>query len=544
VYGAQPGFGNKDISFFFQDSIKATPKLTINAGIRWDIPRPRHERFNLTAGFDPNEPNPGADGVKGALVFLADKGRNSFQEPYYRQFAPNLGIAYAWNEKTVFRGAYGLNYGAPIARACCRYSYAESFGLISSVNVSRSDAPNGFDPALYWETGMPPFSGQLPIKDPTLQNNNNIAYTLPDSLRQYYYQNWSVGVQRELPFQNSLEVNYVGTKGTRLPIGQAASEYGYLQFLYNMTNPRYLALGDALYDDINAHPEIPKPYPSFEGTVNQALRPYPQYQNIGVTGLNIGSSIYHSLQVQARRRPSKGSIGFIASYTFSKTFTNSENSQGYNSYNFQDALTNMRAERSIAFFSYPHDLKITTIWEVPVGKGRRFLNRGGIVDKVLGGWTMTAIQRYRSGNPLQIVDYGVDSSALFLFYGGWRPDRVPGVDVYQKSGGYDLANGTTWINPNAFTSVPTSPGGIPLRPGNTPRVLDFYGPWQPSETIGLAKFFTIKEGKAFEFRAEFRNAFNRTQRGDPDTDLSSGSFGMIFGAGGRRTILFSGRFSF
>ena len=544
VYAAHPGFGNKDIAFYFQDSIKVTPKLTVNAGIRWDIPRPRSERFNLTAGFDPNEPNPGADGFKGSLVFLADKGRKSFQESYYRQFAPSFGLAYSINDRTVFRGAYGLNYGAPIARACCRYSYAESFGLISSVNVSRSDAPNGFDPALYWENGMPPFQGQLPIKDPTLQNGNNIAYTLPDSLRQFYYQNWSVGIQRELPFQNSLEVNYVGTKGTRLPIGQAASEYGYLQHLYNTTPIRHLGLGDALYDDISAHPEIPKPYPSFEGTVNQALRPYPQYQNISVTGLNIGSSIYHSLQVQARKRPARGSIGYILAYTFSKTFTNAENSNGYNSYNYQDGLQNLAAERSIAFFSYPHDLKVTTIWDLPFGKDRRFLNRGGIVNAVLGGWTLTGILRYRSGNPLQFVDYGVDSSALFLFYAGWRPDRVSGVDANQKSGGYDLANGTTWINPNAFTRVPTSPGGIPLRPGNTARVLDIYGPWRPSETIGLAKFFTFREGMTFEFRTEFRNAFNRTQRGDPDTDFSSENFGKIFGASGRRTILFSGRFSF
>jgi Carboxypeptidase regulatory-like domain/TonB dependent receptor-like, beta-barrel len=547
VYAGEPAYGVKAINFYFQDQVKLTPKLTLTAGIRWNIPRPRTEKTNLLSGLDPHEPNPGADGFSGTLVFLKDKGRSSFQDSYYKEFAPNFGIAYSLNPKTVLRGAYGLNYGAPIALACCRYSFLENFGLTSQAIVSRADAANAFAPALEWENGMPPFSGTLPSKDPTLQNGGNIAYTLPDSLRQLYYQNWTMSVQRELPGQNSLEVSYVGTKGTRLAIGQAASEYAYLPTLYNTTPIRYLSLGDALYDDIGAHPEISKPYPSFQGTVNQALRPFPQYQNVSVTGLNIGSSIYHSLQVQARRRPSRGGsgLGYIASYTFSKTLTNAENSQGYtNTYAFQWGLQNLRAERAVAFFSFPHDLKITTIWEIPVGKDRHFLNRGGVVNAILGGWTLTGIQRYRSGTALQFLDYSIDSSALFFYYYGWYPDRVPGVDVYQKSSGYDLANGSTWINPAAFTHVPTSSLGIPERPGNTPRVLDVYGPPNYSETAGLHKSFPIRERMNFEFRIEAQNVFNRTQRGNPNTDLSSENFGKILSVSGTRSVLLSGRFSF
>src|SRR5206468_5722909 len=150
---------------------------------------------DFTSGFDPNEPNPGADGFKGALVFLADKGQKSFQEPYYREFAPNLGIAYALNNKTVIRTGYALTYNPPIANG---YGFDEAFGQGSSVDLNRGTASNAYAPVLYWDSGMPPFTGTLPSKDPTLQNGSGISWTLPNSLAQGYIQNWSFGVQREL----------------------------------------------------------------------------------------------------------------------------------------------------------------------------------------------------------------------------------------------------------------------------------------------------------------------------------------------------------
>jgi hypothetical protein len=520
-------------SLYFQDQIKLTPKLTVSAGLRWEIPRPRYEKHNFTSGFDPNEPNPGADGFKGALVFLADKGRKSFQQPYYREFAPNLGIAYTLNPKTVIRTGYAITYNPPIANG---YGFSEVFGHQSSVDLNRSDAPNAFDPVLYWDNGMPAFAGKLPSKDPTLQNGSNIAWTLPNSLAQGYVQHWNFGVQRELPRQTTVEVNYVGTKGTRLPGGTY-----HLAALFNMTPSRYLALGDALYDNINDHPEIAKPYPSFEGTVNQALRPFPQYQGISLTGFNVGSSIYHAMQVQFRKRPVKGGLGFIMAYTFSKTLTDNDDALGGYYYNNQD-FYNRKTERSVASFSHPHDLKLTWIWDLPVGKGRRFLNQGGIVDKVLGGWTLTAIQRYRSGNPLPSYDYNFDPGVIFTEV--IRPDRVSGVTNYQKSSGYDLAHGTTWINPGAFSDPPHTVGGIPLRPGDAPRFLDIYGPWQPSETAAIHKHFVITERLSFEFRAEMDNAFNRTQRRDPVMDFSSPDFGRIISVSGTRIVQFSGRIRF
>jgi hypothetical protein len=164
------------------------------------------------------------------------------------------------------------------------------------------------------------------------------------------------------------------------------------------------------------------------------------------------------------------------------------------------------------------------------------------VDRIAGGWTFTAIQHYRSGNPLQFVDYDFDPGVIFTNV--IRPDRVSGAGVLQKSSGYDLANGTTWINPQAFTSVSASPGGVPLRLGNTPRVLDVYGPYQASEIAGLLKVLPIHENVTFEFRADADNIFNRTTRNDPVTDLSSPEFGKILNTSGQRRFQFSGRIRF
>jgi outer membrane receptor protein involved in Fe transport len=532
-----PVFLNNYISPYFQDQIKLTPKLTITTGLRWEIPRPRYEEHNYTAGFDPRAPNPGADGYPGSLVFLADQHRHSFQKTYYKEFAPNLGVAYAVTPKTVVRGSYSMTYNPPIAWG---YGYSEGFGLQSFVDLNRSQVTNGFAPVLYWDQGMPPpTSTQLPDKSPTQLNGSSISYTLPGSLAQAYLQHWNFGVQRDLGKETALEVDYVGVKGTRLPSGSPSGNC-HLPCLFNMTPTKYLPLGDALLDDIGQHPEIPKPFPSFTGTVAQALRPYPQYTTIGLTGYNVGQSNYNALQVQIRKRPTKTGLGFIMAYTYSKMISDVGDAAGYN-YNYQD-FNNRKTEKSITAFSYPHDVKLTWVWEIPVGKNKHFLNRGGVLDAIVGGWTLTAIQHYRSGNPLQFVDSNLNAGAIFT--DAFRPDRVVGVPTYQRSSGYDLANGTTWINPNAFTNPPASPGGVPFRIGNTPRVLDVYGPYQASETAGLQKTFRIFENLSFELRADVANLLNRTTRSDPVNDVADPNFGRILNVSGQRQFQFTGRIRF
>src|SRR3974377_1053227 len=161
-------------------------------------------------------------------------------------------------------------------------------------------------------------------------------------------------------------------------------------------------MGDTLLDDISQHPEIKVPYAGCEGIVANALLPYPQYAGGGVTYQfpHFGKANYNALQVVGTRRLSKG-IGFLASYSFQKTLTNTDGANFYYGGSPQDVY-NRRLEKSVAQFDHTQQFRVTWIFELPFGKGRAWLNQGGVMNQIFGGWTITANQQYQSGNPLSI----------------------------------------------------------------------------------------------------------------------------------------------
>ena len=288
-------------SFYFQDDWKVRPNFTLNLGVRWEIPGPLTEVADRMSAMDPTMPNPGADGYPGALAFLGDcqgcNGRSSFQDSYYKQFGPRVGFAWNVQPKLVLRGGYGINFSAPIQNG---WSWAGlDAGFNGSNPITAGSGRFAQDAGLVWDSGYPPYTGTLPNLDPALMNGDTVAYLPNNSIRQPYVQNWNLGIQYELPWTTALEANYIGNKGTRL-INDF--DKGYL----NQLDPKYLSLGDALQDDISDHPEIAKPYPSFEGSVAQALRPWPQYYGVSNRNQNDGTSSYHSLQIQVTKRTAVG----------------------------------------------------------------------------------------------------------------------------------------------------------------------------------------------------------------------------------------------
>jgi hypothetical protein len=315
----------------------------------------------------------------------------------------------------------------------------------------------------------------------------------------------------------------------------------------NQLNPKYLSLGDALLDDISAHPEMHLPYPSFSGTVAQALLPFPQYAPGSVFALfpYFGTSHYDAAQVVLTHRFSKG-LGFLVSYAFQKTLTDTD-SQLYGYTNGSQDVNNRKLEKAVASFDHPQQLKVTWIYELPFGKGRQFLNRGGVANQVLGGWTLTGIQNYQSGDALT-VDSGIDTSG-FLFNGNVRGDVLSGVPLMASSHGtFDYAGGTgqAYLNPAAFALPPTTANGTLLRLGTAPRYFgNLRGPRNPSENFGIFKRFSFREGTFLEFRCDLFNAFNRAGRGDPDTNLSDSTFGSILDVGeGPREVQLALRLTF
>lgn len=571
VYTTEPGYRAGMYAFFAQDDFKATPKLTLNLGLRWEIPVPQREVLNRESGFDPTVSNPGADNIPGALVFLGScsvcNHRNSFQDWYFKEFGPRIGVAYQIQKNFVFRGGYGISYGPPIEN---NFGSQNIFGFNSGVPLNQGNSPTGFpqDPVIYWsnlksaslpalaQVGVPPFTGTLPNRDPASANGQTLDFLPRNSAAQPYVQNWSAGFQYLFPHDVMLQTDYVGSKGTRLL-------NGYLGISYNQPLSKYMGLGDILNDDLATDLADPVngpilasfgitklPYPDFETNnfstqVWAAVQPFPQYSGLTNNYPTIGNSTFHSLQLLARKTTAHG-LSFIAAYTYSKTLTDTDSAL-YAGSGLQVAqdFYNPKGEKAIASFDHPHVLKLTWIYELPFGRGRKWINSGGSFDRLVSGWQLTAIQNYLSGDPLVIFDDGLN---IVLPVAGIRGDIVPGVPQRVPSSGLDVVNGTPYLNPNAFTDPPLSPGGSPLRFGNSPGFLPHTrGPSHSNEDFGIVKNTQLTERVKLQFRADMFNVFNRTGRGNPDTDLAD--LGAGFGAinspdNGPRIIQFALRLTF
>jgi hypothetical protein len=332
-----------------------------------------------------------------------------------------------------------------------------------------------------------------------------------------------------------MEVSYLGNKGTRL-------EANGLDNL-NQLPVSALALGDRLLQQLSANPGlVPVPYAGFNGTVAQALRPYPQYTNITQTFSNFGTSNYNSLQVQVTRHLTRG-LAVLGAYTWAKAITTGSDS-AIDGAGSQDVFQR-NLEKSITSFSIPHFFKATWVYDLPIGKGRRF-NPGGALGHILGGWTITGIHNYRSGDPLSIVTSGPTTSAIFN--GTIRPDWNPGVPIIQN-GNADVktdGSGQLYLNPAAFSQVPVTGNNVPLRLGTAPvRLPNVFGPAAFSDDFGVRKSFSFTETTKLEFRADMFNAFNRVGRGNPQTNITNSQFGRITGGRfGPRNIQMEARIIF
>ena len=503
-------------AFYVADDWKVSKRLTLNLGLRWDIVGGESEVHGISSTFSPTTPNPGAGGYPGALTFLSDTGRKSWQNTYYGEFGPRAGFAYAISQKFVLRGGYGLMYTPPIAN-----SFGEA--TIDGYYGNNNFAPTVMNPVFNWDGGFPAYPYALPDKDPALDNGSSISYTARNSARQPYAQNYTFSIQYLLKQSTVIQASYVGDRGSRLSAGNFAN--------MNQLNPNYLSLGDTLLNNCgptSCAPNIPLPYAGFSGTVAQALLPYPQYQGGGVVNhfAYVGKSNYNALQVMATHRLNKG-LGFVISYAFQKTLTNTDSANIYYGGTSQDVY-NRGLEKSVAAFDHPQQLRLTWIYELPFGKGRPLLNRGGVVNQIIGGWTVTANQQYYSGDPLSIGT-SIDTSS-YMFNGTIRADVVPGQPLKQVSGNLDYATGTgmQYLNPNAFVNPPTTANGVVLALGNTPRYYgNLRGPYYAIENFGIFKRFPFGEGRYIEFRCDAFNAFNRAGLGNPDTTVGDPTFGQI-----------------
>ncbi len=447
-------FGNRQHTYgaFVQDTYKATSQLTLDLGLRYDYATPLYEAHNKMSNFDY---------TKGIIVPAGTSGYpEKLATPHKDNFAPRVGLAYSpfLSKPLVVRAGYGrffvfyeIRTGDPL-----QLDYNLPFFYEPTFNS------DGITPSqVTLATGFPPLNpSNAPLAGVTSQDWNPQTPV---------YDQWNVDLEYELPGQIVISPAYVGTKGTHLQVLR----------------------------DLN---QIATPQPSFD----QALAPYPQYGTF-TSITNSGSSTYHAFQLKAEKRTSHG-LYFLSAFTFSKAI-NDQPEICCNSPWPQDSY-NIRAEKGLADFDNRKRWVNSVDYELPVGKGRRFLNRGGVPDAILGGWHVGGIISFRSGFPFS-PQIGFDPSNT----------GSPGLQRSNQIGNGHLPNPSPnlWFNVNDFP-VPNCPNGCFGDAGKN--ILE--GPGATMADLSARKFFSVTERVNLEFRGEFFNAFNHAVFSQPDPFITDG----------------------
>lgn len=481
--------------WYFQDDLKLTPKLTINAGLRYELATPQFVDGNHLANFDPTT-NTLIQASGGSLY-----NRALVHTPKL-DFAPRIGFSYQVDPKTVIRSAYGLSFDQ-FNREGGENLLAYNGPYIVNSSITQV-AP--FAPSNTFGTTQQPlctgnnFSGCFrtvqqgyPDGFASPQNFSTLlAQTryIPKDIPTGYVQTWHLDVQREIAKDTVLTTSYIGSHGVHIWV---------------------------LADQNQARPNLPGQALSL-----QARRPITNFTGIEVS-LPAGFLSYNALQAKLERRFS-GGLYLLNSFTYSRAI---DNASGHldtpNGDNSRVNLANLAGERGESAYDQPLNDTLTVVWDLPYGRGRHFgANAPRAMQMLLGDWQFTAVNTATSGQPVNLTysePAAFDVSDLLAY----RPN-VSGNPVSPSS----LRTKTTtavvnFLNPNTV-SVPTDvshPYGNAGR--NSLRDFSFN-----QLDIGLHKGFHLwNDASLLDIRGEAFNVLNHVNYGPPDSNRSDGSFGSI-----------------
>lgn len=564
----------KEMALFAQDSWKLRQNLTVNLGLRWNYNLRFHEKYGHWASFDLNAIDPNY-GIPGRLVY-AKGGSDSFEKKeYLSNFGPQLGLAYSPWQKTVVRASIGMIY---------QPAWTPNFNGI----------PNGFDPGyqgtnqapgpFQWDKGYTGvFQPGSQAADPTFLFP--VTSVDPRALRLGYSVAMNFGVQYSITPNMRLDVSYVGNRGHRLSdttLAYNAGSTSELQRLAALTpqlfpdpndGNHYLnGFNNYIWDDASAAQYgVKLPYPGFWGPVLAAIAPYPQlaqaasnywwYPNLLYVGLPKGQSYYNSMVIDVAKRSGRG-LTMDMSYTLSRQEGNSWSAQQENNGYYtpiQDFSNPGVAAHALTGYDQTHVIKGYISYELPFGKGRRWgADSAGIVNHLIGGWTLGGTFLYYSGQPMQIgasnpywPQWGniYPNYNLANFHGPNNPStyRVPQpgddpIDCWSTGGPNCYMSPTVASNP-AYGQLGKGPGMI----------TELRCPGQANENLSVLKNFEMGSDGRYKlsFRTEFYNAFNRHYyyiqgcAGSGSASIGSSDFGLIRGVmDNPRTGQFGLRFEF
>lgn len=515
---------------FYQHDVQLTTKLTVNMGLRYELPIPEKERYNRAAWFNPLVKAginvPAFPDLRGGIQFALDG--NDYRSPHdtdKNNWAPRIGFAYQFRPKMVMRGGYGIYYGVTRAQISSplgpgfRTSTSWTASLDNNITQYTSltapfkdglNQPLGAKNGLLTNIGVG--TGLSPIRD---------WDTTP------YFQQWSFSIEREMPWNSVAEIAYSGSRGVHLGFDTMTNLQRIRQSNYSLgndlntqvPNPFFGIITNPLATVLNK-PTVPR---------QQLLFPYPQFTGVGAwPAPPIADSIYHAMQLKFTKRYS-GGLNLSAHYTFAKMFDN--NSLASSGQSFLGGATpiqhydNTKLEWAVSVRDITHRAVFDYAYELPIGKGRALgRNWNRALDTVLGNWQVNGIMTLQSGNPLATnLQSGVLPGAT------QRPNllREPGLpgSIQERLDKY--------LDPNAF-SRPAS-----YIFGNAPRTMSrARGPALRRADMSLFKDIVLHAERAIrlQMRGEAFNITNTPLFADPNVVFGGTTFGVISSASGERIV--------
>jgi len=503
-FNAVPAETVKYFGFYVHDDWKVSDRLTLNAGIRFEHEGPITERFNRgNSGFDPNAASPLAAkaaanyaansvpqlaqfNVTGGLGFLGANAPDGYLSGPAMYYEPRFGIAYRISNRMVWRGGYGIfiapnndsgfqsnGFSLTTQMITSLDNNLTPFNRLSNPFPSGVTTPAGASGGLLTAVGKSITAGLAPLG------------SVPSS-KDAMNQQFSTGFQFLLPAQVTLETSYVGNNVQHLAINRNINSYPTADLalgnLLNskVANPFYGVITDTTSS--LSQSTIP---------LSQLLSPFPQFTGVTQSSLPLGRSHYNSLQLMANKRFAQG-LTLSAAFTFSKYMSNTSY------HNINDAAP----ESVIDSADRPKNFVVSGLYELPFGRGKRFLSgANGFVRRLAGGWELGWIGTYTSGQALSF------SGAERISTSGNNPQTV-----------------LKWFDTSQFT--PQAPFTVQQ---TSSRIADIRGPGLGMWHVTLAKDTAIRENIKFRLEAQAFNFLNTPFFGNPNTTVTSGSFGQITG---------------
>jgi Carboxypeptidase regulatory-like domain len=485
----QPEYGArlKTPQVFVQDDYKIRPNLTLNLGLRYQIRDGFNEVHGNEATYDPTVNNP-ANNTPGAYWYgtTAANGRKSLQASNYNSFLPRVGFSWLPNQNMTIRGGFGI-----YAYNLSLDAYGGGMGAALGSSGNASDQTNGITPAVILDSSGANLPYSTASTSPTRFNGQTVTYTQYHVPTPQIYQ-YNLATQQTIGPNMVFELAYVGSHG------------------FNLNFPT----------NINQVPT------QFLGTNDSQFVPNTNFQQINGSTNNAISN-YNSLQASVSRRLSSG-LSFNFNYVWSH-FLDDQDSSAFGSragrqyYQYNTPAQNY----SNSNFDVRNAFKGNAVYELPVGRGRKFLNNNSLLDAILGGYQISGTIQLTSGNPFSVyaanansyAQPGNGSATVFPNYTG-APLHTPGTHTLAE-----------WFNPAAFSQPDNGTFGNVRRNS-------VYGPGIELINLSGGKKFTLHDQIKLQIRADATNALNHANFGVPQEQLTGLQPGSnIFSAGGTNALI-------